>query len=147
MKKIVIASVVVMLSSSFLLAEEGRVRDVDVQGGVEVRAHFRDSEDVDFPAGFQPVARLRTVDPGSHFEVSVISLFGQLQYKDTLNFGAKVDFIDIHDRNPTSEDKDIDVDDVQLLLGHELFENQVAVEGQPNTYVRLGKVWKNGTPG
>ena len=85
---------------------------------------------------------MRTVDPGSHYEVSVVSLLGRLSYEDTFRFNTKIDIIDIHDRNPTSEDKDIDVDEFQLLFGKDVPEHKLADGEGRNAYLRLGKFGK-----
>lgn len=60
-----------------------------------------------------------TVSPGSHFEVSVVSLFADAVWSDDLSAHAKIDFIDLYDRNPTSSDKKVDIDEIWLRFGKE----------------------------
>ena len=147
-----------LLLTPYFAFSQGVAREYDFTIGLELKAHFRDSENVGFPTGIQPGdarlppslasvgfppnSELRTVDPGSHFEVSVVSLFGELMYRDRLSVAAKVDFYDYHDRNPTTEDQDVDIDDFQVVFGKEVFENRLAEPGEQNVYLRLGKFGK-----
>lgn len=93
---------------------------------LEARTHYRNSQRSDrFPSPFfttqtPPVpVFLETVNPGSHFEVSVVTLSADAEWSDDLTAHAKIDFIDLYDRNPTSSDKKVDVDEIWLRFGKE----------------------------
>lgn len=151
------SSLALAVLPALVFGQEADVRKVDYSVGLELKAHYRKSKDVGFvsglapgdpllPPAFQasgfPGGEMRTVDPGSHYEVSVVSLLGRLSYEDTFRFNTKIDIIDIHDRNPTSEDKDIDVDEFQLLFGKDVPEHKLADGEGRNAYLRLGKFGK-----
>lgn len=115
--------------------------------GLEAKAHYRDSEENRFPLSFPfspemlpPGAErgfLTTVDPGSHFEVSVLTLLLDARLGNAIQAHAKVDFIDLHDRNPTSGDRKVDVDEVWLRFGQEM-EPAREADGF-GVYAKIGK--------
>lgn len=112
--------------------------DPDLRFGFEAKAHFRSSDDNLFRSPFfaQPVFQ-QTVSPGDHFEVSTLTLFADLSWGENLTGHAKIDVIDLYDRNPTSEDRQIDVDEVWLRFGRE--SEPAIVPERPGTYLKAGK--------
>ncbi|MCG8457722.1 MAG: hypothetical protein MI919_15715 [Holophagales bacterium] len=116
--------------------------------GVELKAGYRDSDEARFPVnipfgdlGLDVDSRqaLETVEPGDHFEVSVATVFYQGAWGKEERWGAKakVDLIDRHDRNPTSTDREWDVDELWLRLGEEV-EPGFTHEGL-SAYLKVGK--------
>ena len=118
--------------------------------GLEVKVNWRDSEDVRFPSPFGfppevfPVGEegvfLRTVEPGSHFEVSVVTLTLGYRFSERFHAFAKIDAIDLYDRNPTSEDHEVDVDELWLRWG-DPWAPAVLAESAGG-YVKVGKFGK-----
>jgi hypothetical protein len=119
--------------------------------GIEAKTHYRDSDRqrllVPFPPGADgtpvpPADRfaMETVDPGSHFEISILSLLLDAEWSDNLVAHAKVDFIDLYERNPTSTDKTVDVDEVWIRFGREMLPATLP-EGTSG-YVKIGKMGK-----
>lgn len=98
-----------------------------VHFGFEGKAHYRDSEHFRFPSPFPfppeslpPGATqgfLETVNEGGHFELSVLTLFADASWGPNIEAHAKLDFIDLYDRNPTSSDKEFDVDELWIRFG------------------------------
>ena len=116
--------------------------DFELDFGYEVKVHYRHSEDNRFSLVFPPGAELRTVDPGNPLEISNISLVSNLKYLDLLKLHAKVDFIDHYDRNSTTDDKDIDVDQFWLRLGNEIKHGRLSEEERRNLYLKIGRFEK-----
>jgi len=114
---------------------------------LETKAHFRHSESSRFPVDFpfppellppdpEPVF-LETVDPGSHVEVSVFTLYTNITHGDDFQAHAKVDVIDKHDRNPTSGDRKVDLDQAWLRYG-QVTPPATLANGQGG-YIKIGK--------
>lgn len=115
--------------------------------GFEAKTHVRRSDGNRFlvpfvPPGLPPGERAfeETVNEGTHVEVSLLTLWLDAEWGDAVAARAKVDFIDLYDRNPTSTDNEIDVDEVWLRLGR---------DGDPGTlpagsgaYLKVGKFGK-----
>lgn len=115
--------------------------------GVEVKAGYRDSEETKlrspfpFPLSFLPVGQdkgfLETVDQGSHFDIAVVTLFYKGAWENHLATKVKVDLIDKWDRNPTSSDREWDIDEAWIRWGPE------TEPGNPHegltAYAKLGK--------
>ncbi len=126
-------------------AAAGEARELRVDWGFEAKAHYRDSESLRFPSPFPfppeflpPGARqgfLETVNEGQHFEVSVLTLFADVAWGGNLAAHAKVDLIDLYDRNPTSSDKKVDVDELWIRFGRD---PEAVAEGF-GAYARIGK--------
>ena len=120
-------------------------RGLAIDWGFEAKAHYRDSESFRFPSPFPfppeflpPGARqgfLETVDAGQHFELSVLTLRLDASWGDAIAAHAKVDFIDLYDRNPTSSDKKIDVDELWLRFGSD----PAALPAGFGLYAKVGK--------
>jgi hypothetical protein len=115
--------------------------------GFEAKANFRHSELNRFavPYGFKPVQLPvgetrgfeETVNPGSHFELSTVTLFVDATWGDGLTAHGKFDFIDLYDRNPTSTDHNVDVDEAWLRFGIEPAPATLPARG--GVYLKLGK--------
>lgn len=117
---------------------------------VEIKAHYRESDDNRFATNFpftpeqlppgQTQGELRTVDPGTHLEVSVISLIADLTYGRDFRARAKLDLIDKYDRNPTSGDREYDIDEFWLQWGHDA--PPATLPERPGAFIRVGKFAK-----
>ena len=120
-------------------------RELTIDWGFEAKAHYRDSESFRFPSPFPfppeflpPGARqgfLETVNAGQHLEVSVLTLFADVAWGASLAAHAKVDLIDLYDRNPTSSDKKVDVDELWIRFGRD---PETVAEGF-GAYAKVGK--------
>lgn len=118
--------------------------------GLEAKAHFRDSDQnrfrvpFRFPPEFLPVGQTEgfeeTVNAGSHFEVSTVTLLVDAEWGDGLAAHGKIDFIDLYDRNPTSTDKKVDVDEAWIRFGIE--PEPAALAPRTGVYLKIGKLPK-----
>lgn len=118
--------------------------------GLEAKANFRESEEnrfavpFDFPPSFLPVGETRgfeeTVNAGSHFEVSAVTLLLDANWGDGLAGHGKIDFIDLYDRNPTSSDKKVDVDEAWIRFGIE--PEPAVLAPRWGAYLKIGKMPK-----
>jgi hypothetical protein len=122
-----------MLAAAFAAAQEEEKEEpfeeadgVQLRISGEVKANFRWSQDDSFalpgfPPSFVPVGReqveLRTVSPGPSIEVSKATVFFDVELPRSLFGRVKIDFIDLYDRNPTSSDHNVDVDEAYLRFG------------------------------
>jgi hypothetical protein len=117
---------------------------------IESKAHFRHSEENRFNTsfGFSPEQRppgggqifQETVNAGDHFEVSTFTLLADAVWSDDLMAHAKVDVIDLYDRNPTSSDHNIDVDELWLRFGREV--DPATLAPGFGAYLKIGKMPK-----
>ncbi|HEX7184377.1 MAG TPA: hypothetical protein VF756_21300 [Thermoanaerobaculia bacterium] len=118
--------------------------------GLESKTNFRDSELNRFAVPFPhppshiPPGQTRvfeeTVNEGSHLEISSVSLLLDASWGDGLAAHGKVDFIDLYDRNPTSEDKKVDVDEAWIRFGVET--EPAVLAPRSGVYLKLGKLPK-----
>ena len=118
--------------------------------GTDLRAHYRDSDLFRFQSPFpfgagqippgQSAVFIETVDPGQHIEVSLVSLFLEASWAEKATAKVKIDAIDLYDRNPTSTDREVDVDEIWFRWGHETPPG-FAPE-TPGWYAKLGKFAK-----
>jgi len=118
--------------------------------GLEAKGNYRQSTRNRFPVPFpfqpdqlppgQTKAFEETVDAGSHFEVSNVSLFGDAAWGSWLTVHAKVDFIDLYDRNPTSTGQKVDIDEAWVRLGAEPL--PATLSPRSGVYLKLGKFAK-----
>jgi hypothetical protein len=100
---------------------------VSIDISTEIKSHFRWSEEdrwplfTPFPPDFVPAGQdnvaLSTVAPGSSLEVSKATVFFDVSLPRSISARVKVDFIDLYDRNPTSTDKKVDVDEAWIAFG------------------------------
>jgi hypothetical protein len=121
-----------------------------IETRVEIKAHYRWSQADRFPLftplppEFVPVGQenvaLQTVAPGSSLEVSKATVFFDVALPRRIMGRAKLDFIDLYDRNPTSTDKKIDVDEAWIAFGRRL-QPMTPLEGG-SFYALLGKAPK-----
>ncbi len=127
--------------------EEPEETEFRVSG--EVSAHYRRSQEDNFPLAFfppefAPVGRnsveMRTVSPGSSLEVSKATVFFEADFPRSIFGRVKIDFIDLYDRNPTSGDRNIDVDEAYLRFGTK-YESLEALSGT-HVYALFGKAPK-----
>ena len=94
---------------------------------IELRANYRDSNAAKFqlrfpfPSTFLPVGQTvgfeQTVDPGRHGELSVAQIRLDATYGTVFTAHAQLHAIDKYRRNPTSEDRKIDADELYLRVG------------------------------
>jgi len=90
---------------------------------LEVRANYRWSAEESHPAPFPnppPSPEnfvLTTVDPGSHVELNVADVQLDFGYGDLFAARAKVHGQALHRRNPTSDDRQIDADELWVRIG------------------------------
>ncbi len=125
-------------------------REAKLRVSTEIKAGLRWSEDdrmpldFPFPAEFVPVGEpnvaLQTVAPGSSLEVSKATVFLDAELPRSIAAHAKIDFIDLYDRNPTSTDANVDVDEAWINLGRR-WEPLGALPAKA-FYVLLGKAPK-----
>ena len=118
--------------------------------GLEAKANFRNSEENRFQVPFDFDSRPgpdfvvrgfeETVNSGSHFEFSTITLLVDADWGDGLAAHGKVDFIDLYERNPTSTDKKVDVDEAWIRFGIE--PEPATLAPRTGVYLKLGKMPK-----
>lgn len=119
----------------------------ELDWGLEAKAHFRESDLNRFANPFpfsesmlppgETQGFLETVNEGVHFEVSVITLNVEATLREKITARAKIDFIDLHDRNPTSGDRTVDVDEAWIRFGEETMPARLA-DGF-GAYLKIGK--------
>ncbi len=112
-----------------------------------MKAGFRDSEQAKFPSPFgfpgsflppgQTQGFLETVDEGSHAELAVVTLFYKGACENGIATKVKVDLIDKWDRNPTTSDRQWDIDEAWIRWGPEV-EPAAPHEGL-SAFAKLGK--------
>lgn len=117
---------------------------------IEVKANYRDSEHARFPTAFpfppealpagDTSAHLETVDAGSHFELSMISLAGRWTFAENFSAQFKIEGIDRYERNPSSTDHELSIDTAFLRYGEKNRAMQIADDS--NYYIQLGKFEK-----
>ncbi|MEM8961833.1 MAG: hypothetical protein AAGD38_10155 [Acidobacteriota bacterium] len=124
---------------------DGADEDKRVTFGFEAKVHYRDTDDVSFPVPFPPGDgprfTLDSVDPGSHFELSVLTLFLDATIAPSVTAHAKVDVVDLYDRNPTSSDREVDVDEAWIRFGNEVEPGELPARGG-GMYLKVGKMGK-----
>jgi len=127
--------------------EEEQAVDFRVSG--EVKTHYRWSQQDRFPLTFFPPAfvpqgqdnvALATVSPGSSLEISKATLFFDVDFPRSIYGRVKIDTVDLYDRNPTSGDRKIDVDEAYLRFGMK-YESLEAMPGS-HVYALFGKAPK-----
>ena len=75
------------------------------------------------------------MNEGQHFELSVLTLLADASWGPNIEAHAKVDFIDLYDRNPTSSDKQVDVDELWIRFGSD----PAALSERFGLYAKVGK--------
>lgn len=115
---------------------------------VEGKANYRSSDGNRF--GFAPPPELalpagsrlflETVDEGEHLELSSVTLYIDADWGESLAAHVKIDGVDLYDRNPTSEDYRIDIDEAWIRFGRGA---EPAVLPEPaGAYLKVGKAPK-----
>jgi len=85
---------------------------------LELRGNYRWSQDEQHPTNFPPGGPgLETVDPGHHVELNVADVQFDVGYGELFAARAKVHGQALHRRNPTSEDRQIDADELWVRIG------------------------------
>jgi len=143
-------TVLAVLGSTPLAAQEPEERAWSWRWRGEVRANIRESTEERFPLRFpfrpdmlppgQTVGFEQTVDPGSHAEVSLISFTLDLEYADRFAARAKIDGIDLYDSNPTSGDREIDADEMWFRIGPR--PERLDLPAGTSLFVQVGKAPK-----
>jgi hypothetical protein len=113
----------------------------------EIRSHFRHSRDEQvrvpfpFPPDFVPAGQdgvyLRTVAPGSSFEVSSLALSADAELTPVMTAHATVHVIDLYNRNPTSSDDLVALREAWVLFGRR--PATLAPLAGTSVYARIGK--------
>jgi hypothetical protein len=127
--------------------EEAALAAPHLAWSVEVKTAYRDSEDKSFRVPFDfsalgapgPVF-LRTVDPGSSIEVPAATLFLDADWGPSLLGHVKIDFVDLYDRNPTSTDHTVDLDEAWIRFGRQ--SDPGMVPEHAGGYIKVGKMAK-----
>lgn len=117
---------------------------------IEGKAHYRSSDAASFPSPFvfsesqlPPGAErafFGVVDPGDSFEISTVTLYVDAHFGGFIDARLKVDAIDLYDRNPTSGDRQVDVDEAWIRFGRETPAGSWS-EGS-SFYTKIGKMAK-----
>lgn len=118
----------------------------ELSWGLEAKAHLRDSEETRIPVALPDFvvlppgeqAFLETANAGTHGELSVVTLFADAVWGPALAAHLKIDFIDLHERNPTSEDHRVDVDEAWIRFGRE--REPAVLPERPGVYLKVGKM-------
>lgn len=113
---------------------------------IEVHGRYRSSDDALFPVNFpfspsmipagQDGVFLRTVDPGQMWELSAVNLHYEKTWRHA-TFFAKLDGIDLDDRNPTSSADAFDIDELWFLIGRDA--EPAVVPAEAGAYFKFGK--------
>ncbi len=100
---------------------------LQVSWGAELKTHYRSSDfqrlasPFPFPSTFLPPGQSRafmeTVDQGEAFAISTASLLVEASLGNSITGRLKIDLIDLYDRNPTSSDHEVDVDEAWVRFG------------------------------
>ena len=118
--------------------------------GVELKTNLRHSPERRFAVPFpfrpeqlppgQPLGFMRSVDPGTHLEASMVTARGRLDFGEIVAVNVKLDFINLYDRNPTSSASGFDLDEAWVRIGRE------TLPGAPSpgfgVFLKLGKFGK-----
>ena len=131
------------------LANSGQEPEPGFSYGFEAKGSWRDSDPAVFPVGLPPALRqedgavalpLATVDPEDHLELANVALWFRASWGRYWEAKAKVDVVDLHDRNPTGSDDEVSLDELWIRWGQETATAEQA-EGY-GAYVLLGKIPK-----
>lgn len=132
-----------MLGAAFLLVGPSVLAD-SFRYQLQSKFHYRVSDENRFATSFpfppealppgQSNAFLETVDAGDHLEASALTLSGIWLHDSGLKARFKIDAIDRYDRNPTSEDDKVDVD--QFIVRYDVANSFSA------GYIQVGKFAK-----
>ncbi|MDZ7791604.1 MAG: hypothetical protein U5L08_14140 [Xanthomonadales bacterium] len=139
-----------LLTASTVATGQEAPTEWDVDFGIEARLHYRDSESTRIPVNFpftpdmlppgETQGFMETVEAGRHVEFSLISFIANIGYGERFLAHARADFIDRHERNPTSGDSKVDVDQLWLRWGREI--TPALPDEGFGGYLKLGKFEK-----
>lgn len=101
----------------FALALNLQASEAPLDLRVDAKLNYRISEQNRYPTAFPPGSGHETVEAGDHLEVSNIALFSKWQMTENWQTVAKIDFIDLYERNPTSSDHEVDLDNFFIRYG------------------------------
>jgi len=133
--------------SSFAVARatDDAASAVEFDWSFEAKGHYRDSSALrfaspfPFPPDFLPPGATRifleTVDAGEHVELSAVTLFAGARWGEGVEARLKLDAVDRYDRNPTSSDREWDVDELWVRFGHD----PATSPDRLGLYAKLGK--------
>lgn len=126
-------------------AMESKDSKLQLSWDLELKTHYRSSDaqrlpnPFPFPSDFLPPGQsrafLETVDPGKALELSTGTLVVEADLGQAIAGRLKVDFIDLYDRNPTSSDYSVDVDEAWIRFGRDPDE----LGKQFAAYLKIGK--------
>jgi len=94
---------------------------------------------IELPPG-QTRGFLETVDEGLHAEASVVQFTAEARYKEIFAARARVHALDLYRRNPTSEDRVVDADELWLRFGQK--PEGLALPSGTSFFVQIGKAPK-----
>lgn len=122
----------------------------DIDFKLEAKVNYRDSEanqwpiNFDFDDGALPIgpnlAFLETVDEDAHVEISNIAFIWNWAWTEKLKLFAKIDAVDLYERNPTSSDFDVSIDRLILRYGNKY--TQGKLPENTDFYIQFGKFGK-----
>ena len=122
----------------------------DVKLSLELKGAYRDSDDNIFvsPRLFPPdrlppgqtQTLLRTVEPGEQVEFVAATLQLDATWRSSTSLRLKIDAVDLYDRNPTSTDQEIDLDEAWIRFGRETPPGAIAPRW--GGYLKAGKISK-----
>ncbi|MDP9360394.1 MAG: hypothetical protein M3P29_02965 [Acidobacteriota bacterium] len=119
------AAAILLFTTIPLLAQTAS--DWTFKSRIELRANYRNSHEerfalkFPFPPSFLPVGQTvgyeETVNAGAHTELSVAQLKLDIGYGNWILAHTQLHAQDTYRRNPTSEDRKIDADELWILVG------------------------------
>ena len=136
--------------TTFMFFLTGVAHAVDFDFKAETKLNYRDSESnrfgVKFP--FPPIALpigqtqafVETPDAGSHAEISDVSLFWDVDFESSWAVKAKVDIFDRYEKNPTSTDLPVSLD--QFIIRYGTRHTQGELPHDTDGYIQVGKFSK-----
>ena len=139
------AAAIVLFTTIPLFAQSAS--DWTFKSRIELRANYRDSHEerfalkFPFPPSFLPAGQTvgfeETVNAGAHAELSVAQLKLDLGYGKWLLAHTQLHAQDKYRRNPTSEDRKIDADELWILLGPK--PEFLARPERTSVFIQMGK--------
>lgn len=128
-----------LISSSSSLLANAAVDGLDIK--LETKLNFRNSYNNLYTTNFpDPTKGHETVNAGKHVELSNITLYTKWQMSENWQAMIKIDAIDLYERNPTSSDKKMDIDNLYLRYGTK-YSNGLLPE-TVDFYAQVGKFGK-----
>ncbi len=135
---------------SVLAVGQAAAEGPEASFSLALKTHLRHSEDRRFAVPFPfradelPVGQafgfMRSVDPGTHLEASMLTAGGRLEFGESVALNVKLEFVNLYDRNPTSSASKFDLDEAWLRFGGE------TLPGAPSpgtgVFLKLGKFGK-----